>query len=152
MVYPGPILSTFKKNEPIPASFCLFSLFFRYNFNNINWKKRRWSAINIFCVKLRYAIFTRLIGCSKLLTNQNTLYNIFRTWLGGGGGGLKLSDRGFEAKSKCRTQKIMSNRKFNAVRIRTPFHTGNFSIKSNYQTNICWHLMALHRSYQVKQV
>ena len=29
-------------NGPIPASFCLFSLFSRYNFNN--WKKRRWSA------------------------------------------------------------------------------------------------------------
>ena len=34
----------FKKNGPIPASFCLFSLFSRYNFNNTNWKKRRWCA------------------------------------------------------------------------------------------------------------
>ena len=27
---------------PIPASFCLFSLFSRYNFKNTNWKKHRW--------------------------------------------------------------------------------------------------------------
>ena len=33
-----------KKNGPIPASFCLFSLFSRNNFINTNWKKRRWSA------------------------------------------------------------------------------------------------------------
>ena len=31
-------------NGPIPASFCLFSLFSRYNFNNTNWKKFRWHA------------------------------------------------------------------------------------------------------------
>ena len=34
----------FKKNGPIPASFCLFLSFSRYNFNNSNWKKRRWCA------------------------------------------------------------------------------------------------------------
>ena len=33
-----------KKNWPIPASFCLFSLFSLYNFNNTNWKKLRWCA------------------------------------------------------------------------------------------------------------
>ena len=32
----------FFKNGPIPASYCLFLLFSRYNFNK--WKKRRWSA------------------------------------------------------------------------------------------------------------
>ena len=32
----------FYKNGPIPASFCLFSLFSHYNFNKTNWKKRRW--------------------------------------------------------------------------------------------------------------
>ena len=32
----------FEKNGPIPASFCLFSLFSHYNFNN--WKKNRWCA------------------------------------------------------------------------------------------------------------
>ena len=31
------------KNEPIPASFCLFLSFSRYNFNT-NWKKCRWCA------------------------------------------------------------------------------------------------------------
>ena len=31
-----------KKNGPIPASFCLFSSFSHYNFNN--WKKHRWCA------------------------------------------------------------------------------------------------------------
>ena len=31
-------------NGPIMASFCLFSLFSRYNFNNTNWKKCRWCA------------------------------------------------------------------------------------------------------------
>ena len=31
-------------NGPILASFCLFSLFSWYNFNNTNWKKHRWSA------------------------------------------------------------------------------------------------------------
>ena len=35
--------SFFKKNGPIPASFCLFSLFSRLN-PNTNWKKRRWCA------------------------------------------------------------------------------------------------------------
>ena len=34
----------FKKNGPIPASFCPFSLFSRYNFNNTNRKKLRWCA------------------------------------------------------------------------------------------------------------
>ena len=34
----------FLKNGPIPASFCLCSLFSQYNFNNTNWKKRRWCA------------------------------------------------------------------------------------------------------------
>ena len=32
----------FKKIGPIPASFCLFSSFSHYNFNN--WKKHRWCA------------------------------------------------------------------------------------------------------------
>ena len=32
------------KNGPIPASFCLFLSFSHYNFNNTNWKKRRWCA------------------------------------------------------------------------------------------------------------
>ena len=31
-------------NEQIPASFCLFLSFSRYNFNTINWKKHRWCA------------------------------------------------------------------------------------------------------------
>ena len=35
---------SFLKNGPVPASFCLFSLFSRYNFNNTNWKKLRWCA------------------------------------------------------------------------------------------------------------
>ena len=34
----------FLKNGPIRASFCLFSSFSRYNFNNTNWKKHRWCA------------------------------------------------------------------------------------------------------------
>ena len=34
----------FLKNGPIPASFCLFSSFSHYNFNNTNWKKHRWCA------------------------------------------------------------------------------------------------------------
>ena len=34
----------FLKNGPILVSFCLFSLFSRYNFNNTNWKKHRWYA------------------------------------------------------------------------------------------------------------
>ena len=34
----------FKKNGPIPASFCPFSLFSQYNFNNTNRKKLRWCA------------------------------------------------------------------------------------------------------------
>ena len=37
-------LLTFLKNGPIPASFCLFSSFSHYNFNNTNWKKRSWCA------------------------------------------------------------------------------------------------------------
>ena len=37
-------LSFFKKNGPIPASFCLFSSFSHYNFNNTNWKKHSWCA------------------------------------------------------------------------------------------------------------
>ena len=32
---------TFLKNGPISASFCLFSSFSSYNFNNTNWKKHR---------------------------------------------------------------------------------------------------------------
>ena len=32
------------KNGPILASFCLFSSFSNYNFNNTNWKKHRWCA------------------------------------------------------------------------------------------------------------
>ena len=35
---------SFFKNGPIPASFCLFSFFFHYNFNNTNLKKFRWIA------------------------------------------------------------------------------------------------------------
>ena len=31
----------FLKNGPIPASFCLFSLFSQYNFNNTYWKKHK---------------------------------------------------------------------------------------------------------------
>ena len=31
--------NSFFKNGPITASFCLFTLFSRYNFNNTNWKK-----------------------------------------------------------------------------------------------------------------
>ena len=38
------VLSPLIKNGPIPASFCLFSLFSQYNFNNTNWKKHRWCA------------------------------------------------------------------------------------------------------------
>ena len=34
----------FLKNGPIPASFCFFPLFSHYNFNNTNWKTRRWCA------------------------------------------------------------------------------------------------------------
>ena len=34
----------FIKNGPIPASFCLFSSFPQYNFNNTNWQKPRWCA------------------------------------------------------------------------------------------------------------
>ena len=34
---------TFLRNGPIPAYFCLFSLFSCYNFNT-NWKKHRWCA------------------------------------------------------------------------------------------------------------
>ena len=34
----------FFKNGPVPASFCLFLIFSRYNFNNTNWKKCRWCA------------------------------------------------------------------------------------------------------------
>ena len=36
----------FQKNGPIPAPFCLFLSFSRYNFNNTNWKKHRWCAWN----------------------------------------------------------------------------------------------------------
>ena len=36
------ICCTYLKSGPIPASFCLFSLFSQYNFNNTYWKKRRW--------------------------------------------------------------------------------------------------------------
>ena len=35
-----------KASGPIPASFCLFSSFSRYKFNNTNWKKGRWWAWN----------------------------------------------------------------------------------------------------------
>ena len=34
----------FFSNVPIQASFCLFSSFSHYNFNNTNWKKHRWCA------------------------------------------------------------------------------------------------------------
>ena len=34
----------FLKNGPVPASFCLFSFFSCYNFNNTNWKKHWWCA------------------------------------------------------------------------------------------------------------
>ena len=37
-------LVSFFKNGPMQASFCLFSSFSHYNFNNTNWKKRRWCA------------------------------------------------------------------------------------------------------------
>ena len=36
-------VQSFFKNGPIPASFCLFLFFSRYNFNT-NWKKCRWCA------------------------------------------------------------------------------------------------------------
>ena len=32
------------KHGPVPASFCLFSFFYHYNFNTIHWKKCRWCA------------------------------------------------------------------------------------------------------------
>ena len=38
------VWAEFYKNGPIPASFCLFSFFSHYNFNNTNWKKHRWCA------------------------------------------------------------------------------------------------------------
>ena len=37
-------ICSFLKNGTILASFCLFSSFSRYNFNNTNWKKRRCCA------------------------------------------------------------------------------------------------------------
>ena len=42
--YPSQLDTTSFLNGPIPASFCLFSLFSHYNFNKTNWKKHRWCA------------------------------------------------------------------------------------------------------------